>query len=174
MWTSYLGMALRNGFTLLVLCSVGCSQARTQAEIKMLETRELDLPYDEAYAAASNGLFSLGYTIDHSDKESGILTGKKHDPNVGGKVAGALVLGVVGLLAAGENDEAVTFMLTRVEPNVTQLRMKVLYNGKPSTDRKLMTKIWQQIEREAMLDSRPPGSPPATKPAGEVAQAKSQ
>ncbi len=174
MCASTLGMALRNGFILLILCSIGCSQMATQAEIKMLETRELDLPYDEAYTAATNGLFGLGFTIDHSDKESGILTGKKHDPNVGGKVAGALVLGVVGLLAAGDNDDAVTFMLTRVDPKVTQLRMKVLHNGKPSTDRQLMTKIWQQIEREAMLDAKPPGTPPATKPAGEVAQAKSQ
>jgi hypothetical protein len=32
----------------------------TQTEIKMLETRELDLPYDDAYQAALNGLFSLG------------------------------------------------------------------------------------------------------------------
>lgn len=167
------GITVRHALVLVVLGLAGCSQM-TQAEIKMLETRELDLPYDEAYAAASNGLFSLGYTIDHSDKESGILTGKKHDPNVGGKLAGALVLGVVGVLAAGENDEAVTFMLTRVEPRVTQLRMKVLLNGKPSTDRRLMTRIWQQIEREAMLDARPPGTSPATKPAGEVAEAKAQ
>ena len=164
--------AFRHAFILLIPGLAGCSQM-TQAEIKMLETRELDLPYDEAYVAATNGLFALGYTIDHSDKESGILTGKRHDPNVGGKLAGALVLGVVGLLAAGENDEAVTLMLTRSEPQVTQLRMKVLFNGKPSTDRTLMTKIWQQIEREAMLDSRPPGAPPATKPSEEVAQAES-
>ena len=173
MLTSNLGMILQYGPILLFVWLAGCSQM-TQTEIKMLETRELDLPYDEAYTAASNGLFALGYTIDHSDKASGILTGKKHDPNVGGKLAGAVLLGVVGVLAAGENDEAVTFMLTRVKPNVTQLRMKVLYNGKPSTDRNLMTRIWQQIEREAMLDARPPGRPPATQPAAGVAEAKSQ
>ena len=33
--------------------------------------------------------------------------------------------------------------------------MKVIRNGKPVVDRKLMTQIWQQIEREAMLESRP-------------------
>jgi len=31
--------------------------------------------------------------------------------------------------------------------------MKVIDNGKPVIDRQLMTRIWQQIEREAMLDA---------------------
>jgi len=147
----------------------GCNQAARQAELKMLETRELDLSYDEAYKAATNGLFALGYTIDHSDKESGILTGKKHDPNTGGKIAGAMLLGVVGLLAAGENDEAVTFMLSCLDPETTQLRMKVVVNGKPVTDRTVMTRIWQQIEREAMLDSGPANKTPRTTPAANSA-----
>ena len=132
----------------------GCAQM-TQAEIKFLETRELDLPYDEAYSAAANGLFSLGYSIEHSDKESGILSGRRHDPNTGGKLASGLFFGIVGLLATGENDEAVTFMLTRYQSAVTILRMKVIVNGQQIVDHKIMTRIWQQIEREAMLDTRP-------------------
>jgi len=141
----------------------------TQAEIKMLETRELDLPYDEAYHAAANALFSLGFTVSHSDKSSGILSGARYDPNTGGKVAAALLFGVLGLAATEGRNEAVTFMLHSLEPNLTQLRMKVVVNGKPVVDRKLMTKIWQQIEREAMLESRPSDRIPSSQPVSQGA-----
>jgi len=147
--------------------SSGCVHL-TQAEIKALETREMDCSFDEAYRASSNGLFSLGFTISHSDKESGILTGTRHDPNTGAKVANAILFGVIGLAATKDRDEAVTFMLTPLEPNLTQLRMKVIVNGKAVIDRKFMTKIWQQIEREAMLESRPSDRLATTQPGSTV------
>ena len=59
------------------------------------------------------------------------------------------------LLATQDRNEAVTFMLSPLEPKLTQLRMKVMVNGQPLADRTMMTKIWQQLEREAMLESRP-------------------
>jgi len=144
-----------------IVFGVGSGCARmTQAEIKFLETRELDLPYDEAYQAAANGLFTLGYTINHSDKESGILSGGVHDPRTGLKVANAVLFGVIGLAATQSVDHSITFMLTEVSDDVTQLRMKVVKNGKPVVDRKLMTQMWQSIEREAMLDTQPISTPP--------------
>lgn len=146
-----------------VIGAFGCSQM-TQAEIKYLETREIDLPYDESYRAAMNGLFSLGFTIEHSDKESGVVTGKRNDPNTGAKIGAAVAFGLIGVLATGDRNEAVTFMLSKLEPKVTQLRMKVLVNGKAVTDRTVMTKIWQQIEREAMMESRPSNRSPSSAP----------
>lgn len=144
-----MGMLIGVAFT-----SSGCAHL-TQAEIKALETREMDCSYDMAYRASSHGLFSLGFTISHSDKESGILTGTRHDPNTGAKVVNAILFGVIGLAATKARNEAVTFMLTPLEPELTQLRMKVIVNGRAAIDRKFMTRIWQQIEREAMLELRP-------------------
>lgn len=147
-------------FTNLV---TGCAQP-TQAEIKMLETREMRCTYDDAYKAAANGLFSLGFSVTHSDKDSGILTGTRTDPNTGNKVAAALAFGIIGLLATDDRNEAVTFMLSELEPELTQLRMKLLINGKSVIDRKLMTQVWQRIEREAMLDYTPENKTPKNKP----------
>lgn len=161
----------RNVTALLIILVVGKSGCAplTQAEIKALETREIDLPYDEAYRAAANGLFSLGFTVEHSDKVSGILTGHRKDPQTGAKIAAGLLFGVLGVLATGDRDEAVTFMLAALDEKTTQLRMKVIINGQAIIDRTFMTKIWQQIEREAMLESRPsertPPSQPSSRPA---------
>lgn len=139
----------------------GCAQL-TQAEIKALETREMDCSFDEAYQAAANGLFSLGFTISHSDKESGILTGSRLDPNTGEKVANTLLFGVLGLALTKDRNEAITFMLSPLRAELTQLRMKLIVNGKSVIDHKLMTMIWQQIEREAMLETRPSDRTPTT------------
>jgi hypothetical protein len=156
-----LGGLILHSFVLI--CGTGCVQL-TQTEIKALETREMDLSYDDAYKAAANGLFSLGFTIEHSDKQSGILTGHRKDPNTGAKIGAAIFFGVIGLLATGDRDWAVTFMVEALEPKLTQLRMKVVINGKSVVDREFMTKIWQQLEREAMLESRPSNRIPSTQP----------
>jgi len=58
-------------------------------------------------------------------------------------------------ISEGRDEEMVTFMLTPINQNLTQLRMKVVFNGTPIVDRKKMTSIWQRIEREAMLETKP-------------------
>lgn len=134
----------------------GCATL-TQSEIKALETREMHIPYDDAYQAAMNGLFSLGFSIEHTDKQSGVVTGKRHDPRTGSKIAAGIFFGIIGLAATSDRTEAVTFKVAELEPELTQLRMKVVVNGKSVVDRKFMTKLWQQIEREALLESGPSG-----------------
>ena len=53
------------------------SQDPSQLGARQIEIRTLDVPYEVAYRAATQALFSLGYSIDHSDKASGILTGSR-------------------------------------------------------------------------------------------------
>ena len=133
--------------------SSGCATTMTQTEIKMLETRELDLPYEEAYNAALNGMFSMGLQVQHSDKASGIISGQAGD-----YIRQAQAGYWRGLFPVRK----VTLLVTEKGPNLSQLRMKVLINEVPKVDQQLMTKIWQQIEREAMLESRPSDRHPST------------
>lgn len=49
----------------------------TQLGSRQIEVRTLDVPYDLAYRSATQALFSLGYSISHSDKTSGIVTGSR-------------------------------------------------------------------------------------------------
>ncbi|MBI4529217.1 MAG: hypothetical protein HY695_35920 [Deltaproteobacteria bacterium] len=49
----------------------------TQLGSRQLEVRSLDVNCDTAYRSATQALLSLGYSITHSDKTSGILTGSR-------------------------------------------------------------------------------------------------
>jgi hypothetical protein len=52
-------------------------QDPTQLGTRQIEVRTLDVPYDVAYRAATQAFFSIGFSITHSDKPSGILTGSR-------------------------------------------------------------------------------------------------
>lgn len=115
----------------------------TQSQIRALETREIDAPYDKVYDASMNAMFSMGLSVQHTDKVSGIITGQ-----VGDHVQRAATH---WMFRAFVNVKKVTLMITPCGPNKTTVRMKVLINEQPQVDEKLMTDIWQRIEKEAML-----------------------
>jgi hypothetical protein len=126
----------------------GCVSNPTQAEIKFLETREIDLPYEETYTAAVNTMFSMGLTITHTDKASGVISAQSGDH--------AMRATMRRSQQKKHQVKKVTLMVTPRGDRLTQLRMKVLINEEQKLDRELMTAIWQRLEREAMLDTRPP------------------
>ena len=133
----------------IMISVAGCATTgnMTQAELKFLETREIDLPYQEAYATALNAMFSLGLQITHSDKTSGVISGQ----------AGDYVMRSAMKRSKQKKHpvKKVSLLISDRGPRLSQLRMKVLINEEPQIDRKLMTRVWQRIEREAMLDTRP-------------------
>lgn len=126
----------------------GCASSRSQAQIKFLETREMHRPYHEAYDAAINAMFSLGFAITHTDKQSGVISAQIGDY--------AQQFGVRPGRRSKHPVKKITLLLRPAARDYTRLRMKVLVNEKQQLDRKLMTQLWQRIEREAMLDDDPP------------------
>jgi hypothetical protein len=120
----------------------GCSQM-TQSEIRALETREIDAPYDKVYDASLNAMFSMGLNICHTDKASGIMAGQNGD-HIQRASAGLLWRPLFPV-------KKVTLMVAPKGSGSTSIRMKILVNEKPQVDPKLMTEIWQRIEKEAML-----------------------
>jgi len=129
---------------LLAGLAAGC-RTLSQSEIKFLETRDMTLPYQEAYQAALNGMFSLGMQITHSDKQSGVISGQAGEYTNRRRYTSR---------RAKQSVRKVTLLLQPRGPRLTQLRMKVLIDEEPVIDRELMTAIWQRVEREALLDAR--------------------
>ena len=153
-------------------------QDPTQLGARQLEVRSLDVPYDDAYRAATQAMFSLGYSIKHSDKASGILAGtrmigiKEAKEDQQAKAAmGALslvpyvgILGALGSLAPGREATSleVTMFLQPMGPKQSQIRFKMQANGEPVWDQVTIDRLWVTTQREAMIESGPPvASPPA-------------
>jgi hypothetical protein len=133
---------------LVLLGGTGCLQQQfTQSEIKFLETRDLDLTYRDTYEACLNAMFGMGLLITHTDKESGIITGQSGDY--------AMRASVPSYQRKKYAVKKATLMVTPKSDRSTQIRMKVLVNEEQQLDRQLMTEIWQRIEREAMLETKP-------------------
>ncbi len=129
------------------LLLAGCASTPNQSELKFLETRQMGIPYSPAYDAALNAVFSMGLTITHTDKGSGVISAQSGDH------------AQRATMSAKQREEhpvkKVTLMLRPRNDRTTQLRMKVLINEEQQLDRTLMTQIWQRIAREAMLDAQP-------------------
>jgi hypothetical protein len=140
-----LGAALGVPMIALLLALAGCHRP-TQGEMKFIETREVNRPYEPTYNACLNAMFSMGMTITHTDKQSGVISAQSGDH---AQRADA------GIWKGFYPVKKVTLMVRPRRPDRTQIRMKVLINEKQKLDRRLMTRIWQRIEREAMLDSGP-------------------
>ena len=125
----------------------GCTRSISQAEIKFLETREIRRPYETTYDAAVNALFSMGMTILHSDKGSGVVSGQSGDYGQRAELKGKK--------RREYQVRKVTLLITPHDAQRTRVRVKMLINEEQQLDRRLVTEIWQRIEREAMLDAAP-------------------
>ncbi len=70
-------MAIFGGLLTANVFSQTAPEDPTQLGSRQIEVRTLDVNYDTAYRSATQALLSIGYSISHSDKTSGILTGTR-------------------------------------------------------------------------------------------------
>ena len=141
---------------LLFAFIIGCAAPQTggpgQLATKDMETRSLSIPYDRAYAAATNAFFAIGYTLKHTDKASGVIVGSRSDSGIGKKVALTLLFGIPGALIDTKTNYDLTVMLTPTAPAITTIRIGASRDGQPIVDKEITDKLWTIIEREAMVD----------------------
>ena len=153
----------------------------TQLGARQIEVRTLDVSYDMAYRAATQALFSLGYSIVHSDKPSGILTASrttgtkqmKEDQAAAKQDRQARsifgLLPYIGWLAhlmpekeiTQPSGLQITMLIQPQGQNQTQIRFKMQQDGEPVWDQTTIDRLWVTTQREAMIES---GPPPAASP----------
>lgn len=171
----------------------------TQLGARQLEVRALDVPFETAYRAVTQAMFSLGYSISHSDKASGILTGtrtvgvtemKKETKKAAEEMkqyqekaqqeqttkSFLSFVPYVGLFAAlipnskpPEQKDIqqpsvfqATMLLQAMGEKQTQIRFKLQKDGEPIWDQITIDQLWVTTQREAMIESSPPQTRPAT------------
>lgn len=164
---------------LMLIEIMGCvtnstsSQDPTQLGTRQVEVRTLDVPSDVAYNAAMQAFFSLGYSIIHTDKASGIITGGRttgvQEAKESRKTKTALgfipYVGMAALLMPDKEATAnqVTIFVQSINSNQTQIRFKMQANGEPVWDSIAIDRIWVATQREAMVESGYPSKTPTVK-----------
>ena len=155
--------------TILILGLIGCvtnsvnSQDPTQLGTRQIEVRTLEVSQNTAYNAAMQAFFSLGYSINHTDKTSGIITGSRttgtkeaKDSQKTKTVLGFVpYVGMASLLLPDKEPTAhqVTMLLQPMSPSRTQIRFKMQANGEAVWDSIAVDQLWVTTQREAMLES---------------------
>lgn len=136
----------------------GCqsSPPLTQAQLTALETREVDAPVDEAYAAAASALFDAGYTIAMSDKSAGLLTGRQSRERMRFVGYGRRAVPVL-------TEYTISVMLRPIDADSTAVRIKTAVDGEPVVHREAIDRFWLLMQRQVLMNEplRDPAGPGA-------------
>lgn len=142
---------------LLSGCSLFQEKKMGQAATKNFETREVDAPFNQVYEAGIEALFDLGYTIIHSDKESGILVGEKGL----GKGKSAWIFKDKKLEKVEKEVPdllQLTLLVKSLDKKTTKVRIKTAINKERQLDKQAIDEMWVTIQRQVLMEE-PPLSP---------------
>ncbi|MBI2344320.1 MAG: hypothetical protein HYV02_08330 [Deltaproteobacteria bacterium] len=130
---------------LLVGCATWGEPPLSQAAITQLETRTIDAPFEKVYEAAIESLFDLGYTLTHSDKESGVVVGEKQHRR-------AISIFVDENIPQREFDAYQVTLLIRPEgKRQSTVRIKTSRNKERRFDKAAINEVWVYIERQVLM-----------------------
>lgn len=152
-------------FMLLTFCAAifatsGCAflngePQMSQAQIKQLESRTIDAPFKEVYDASIEALFDLGYTIVHTDKESGVIMGERSSKSY----RTVWVTLADGNRSPSSEEYLQTKQLTiLVKPEGRKqctVRIKSSRNKESSFDKKAINEVWLYIDRQVLMEGGP-------------------
>jgi hypothetical protein len=141
---------------------VGCAATGTkpgQFQQRALQTREIQAPLSTTFKAATMVLVNHGYTIKHSDRETGLIVGEVTKVDKGERAVNVILWGGYGL-ATGKHSYSLTFNLIPVSDSQTTVRMNFAIDGTPADVRKSKVKkitdqYWAEIQKECMIEAGP-------------------
>ncbi len=135
----------------------------TQAQLNAIETREIEAGIDESFSAASGALFDAGYTIAMSDKNAGLLTGRKGQDNTASRIWVSPYI--------RDTDFAISVQLRSLGPTRSAARVKTSVNGEPRVKKEAIDAFWVLMQRQVLMKAPPSetGSTSTQAPGGSAA-----
>lgn len=134
---------------------VTTTRAIGQAATKNFETRNVDASFDAVFSGATEALFDLGYTIKHSEKQSGIIVGEKQDAKKDDRVAMAILFGFAAADFVKPTVYNLTIMVKSIDEKSTNVRIKTSIDGEPVLNKSAIDKVWLYIDRQVLMESPP-------------------
>ena len=122
-------------------------QRFTQAQLNAIETREVEAGLDRTFDAAVSALLDAGYTIVHSDKHAGILTGARMIDRTAQRV----------FISSSIRDAqyTLTLLIKGLGPKRSSARIKLAYNGEARVDKETIDRVWVLMQRQVLMNDPP-------------------
>jgi len=141
--------------------ALGCVSAPTasnfsQAQLTAIETREIEAGMSETYSAAASALFDAGYTIAMSDRDAGLLTGRKGKDN---SAARAWISPDIR-----DTDFTISIQLRPITASSTAARVKTSVNGEPIVKKDAIDAFWNLMQRQVLMKAPPADQSPFQTP----------
>ena len=128
---------------LVIATSCQVAPKYTQAQINAIETRDVEASMSDTYTAASSALFDAGYTISMSDRQGGLLTGKRSVDKSAERMWISYTI----------QDEhfAVSIQIRETSESECAARIKTSKNGQAFVDKEAIDQIWVLMQRQVMM-----------------------
>jgi hypothetical protein len=144
-----------------VFCGCETTQPMTATQMDALQVREVEVPPDRAFAAASSALFDAGYQIHVSDADAGLLTAeRREDPSVAVN-ATLVILTAILTRGGGAQDKPPDYYAICIEvlpkgATNSDVRIRPFFNGQVQTAdnpaaRKTVQEIWTLMQRQVLM-----------------------
>lgn len=137
----------------LLLPATGCTTDGvnaanlTQAQLNAIETREIEAGMEESFNAASGAMFDAGYTIAMSDKNAGLLTGRKGVDNTAARIWVSPVI--------QDTNYTLSVQLRSLGTARTAARVKTSTNGEPIVRKEAIDAFWVLMQRQVLMKAPP-------------------
>jgi len=147
--------------SITALCGCEATPPMTTTQMDALQVREVEVPADRAFAAASSALFDAGYQIHVSDADAGLLTAeRREDPSVAVN-ATLVILTAILTRGGGAQDKPPDYYAICIEvlprtSNRSDVRIRPFFNGQVQTAdnpaaRKTVQEIWTLMQRQVLM-----------------------
>lgn len=126
-----------------------------QAGLKNAETRTVDAPFDDVYAAATEAMFDLGYQVRHSERASGLIVGEQRE-----NFSETVYLGK-GIWDRRDKQRVfeITLLIKPEGKKSTHVRIKTSVDGKARLNKDAVDKVWVYIDRQVLMSTPPTPQP---------------
>jgi len=154
-------LALIGLLLVAALCGCEATPPMTATQMDALQVREVEVPADRAFAAASSALFDAGYQIHVSDADAGLLTAERREDPAVAVNATLVILTAILSKGGGAQDKPPDYYTICIEvlprtADHSDIRIRPFFNGQvQSADnaaaRKTVQEIWTLMQRQVLM-----------------------
>jgi hypothetical protein len=131
-------------FFLMLGCSAGGNIHKySQSQLSAMTTRTVLASHVETYRAATDAMFDVGFTIEESDRDGGILTGSRADDRTAERFWVNPYM--------KDTQYKMTVLVRDINSKESTVRLSMSRNGEAFVEESVIDEFWRKMKRQVLL-----------------------